>query len=336
MPFGNGDIARVTLSLYKAPKGQSRPIDAYVVTECEGDFTGAARRAAEAVYNLAQKQLPRIEQMVIGLDVQGLSPGSSPVTGESCGLTFAVAIAGELFKKNQPIAATGVVSSSVNGKIDRVDGIAKKLLAAAEAIPTKGRILYPTDNHNDIPEEVFKLARDKRITLHPVSSIAEAIYAAYGIEVEDNQTNDRSRLKKISAVLIILLATIVLGTSLFMNKGRQKVLSPVQSIPADETVVNIVAVTPVVTPSPVKEADKKNIAVNIDPPPQEPQVSEKTPKQPALTTFRAEEELDPKPSSPSKKPLNQHAKNTPQPEEELDTPPAPASSEPFYPDTGFE
>ncbi len=324
MPFENGDIARVTLSLYKAPKGQSRPIDAYVVTECEGDFTGAARRAAEAVYNLAQKRLPRIGQMVIGLDIQGLSPGSAPVTGESGGLSFAVAIAGELFKKKLPIAATGVVSSRENGKVDRVEGIVKKLTAAAEIIPQQGRILYPADNHDEIPESVFRLARDKRITLHPVTTIAEAIYAAYGIKIENNQINNHSRLKKISAGILVLLA-IALSISLFMNKSHQKVQPQVKSIPAVKAEATTVAEIVTPPPLPVPKTDKKNIPVNVDMTP------------PALPFSGTEEKRALQPPTPaSEKGPDQHAKSTSRPEKKYDISPAPASSEPFYPDAGFE
>ena len=298
MPFENGDIASVSLSLYKAPKGQSRPIDAYVVTECEGDFTGAARRAAEAVYNLAQKKLPRIGQMVIGLDIQGLSPGSAPVTGESGGLSFAIAIAGELFKKKIPIAATGVVSSRVNGKVDRVEGIVKKLTAAAEIIPQQGRILYPTDNHDEIPESVFRLARDKRITLHPVATIAEAIYAAYGIEIDNGKTKYRLSFKEISAAVIIVVAAITLGTAFFLNKDRQKTVSHEQAISADKTKPPILAESPIVTPPPITAADKEN--------------------------------------TETEKLSDQNVQSSSRPKTQLVAPPAPASSEPFYPEAGFE
>jgi len=187
LPFENGEIAQVSLSVYKAPKGQNRPVDAYVVTECEGDFTGSARRAAEAAYQLLQKRLPRLDQMVIGLDIQGISPGTSPVTGESGGLTFAVAIAGELLKERRAIAATGVISSSGDGSVSRVEGIAQKLTAAAENLPETGRILYPADNHDEIPDSVYALARDKNLTLHPVTTISEAIDEAYDLNLQDTK-----------------------------------------------------------------------------------------------------------------------------------------------------
>ena len=187
LPFGNGEIASVALSLYSAPKGQNRPVDAYVVTECEGNFTGSARRAAETVYGLAQKRLPRIEPMVVGFDIQGISPGTSPVTGESGGLAFAIALAGKLFQNNPgPVAATGViVNSGGDGPIGRVDGIAAKLTAAANRLPEHGRILYPAENSGDVPESVFTLAKQRQISLHPVSSGSSRPHAGSGIHEPD-------------------------------------------------------------------------------------------------------------------------------------------------------
>jgi len=183
MPFSNGDLARVSLSVYKAPKGQSRPIDAYVVTECDGDFTGAARRAAEAVYNLAQKHLAHTEQMVVGLDIQGLSPGSAPVTGESGGLSFAI-------------------------------------------------------------------ARKKQISLHPVSTIAEAIYAAYKINIVDEKS--KRTLHYTSKSFIVIILVIIVALFLINANQADKLMDSGKSTGQPvhkETQVNNKSETPPTQPS---------------------------------------------------------------------------------------
>ncbi len=236
LPFGNGEIASVALSLYSAPKGQNRPVDAYVVTECEGNFTGSARRAAETVYSLAQKCLPRIEPMVVGFDIQGISPGTSPVTGESGGLVFAIALAGKLFQNNPgPIAATGVIiNSGGDGPIGRVDKIASKLTSASNTLPKKGCILYPAENSEDIPESVFTLAKQRQISLHPVSSIAQAISILFDPPVSDHSKKQpliKSR-RQTTVVVTTFLILLILLTAVMVVFFRTEIKSPETSSPS--------------------------------------------------------------------------------------------------------
>ncbi|PIP37167.1 MAG: hypothetical protein COX19_17375 [Desulfobacterales bacterium CG23_combo_of_CG06-09_8_20_14_all_51_8] len=177
IPFENGTIARVALSLYAAPRGQHWPVDAYVVTECEGVFTGSARRAAETVFSLIGAQVSGMGPVVAGFDLQGVSSGVAPATGESGGLAFAIALAAYIFKQNPgAVAATGVVKSSGgNGPVDRVNGITAKIRAAIDHLPGQARILYPAVNQPEISESLLSLARRKNQILCPVTCVAEAI-----------------------------------------------------------------------------------------------------------------------------------------------------------------
>ena len=107
MLFESGNGVVVDLSLYSPAGDRTRPIDAYVVTACEGDFTGSARRAAETVYDLLRRQGVEMNPVVVGYDLQGL-PCGRQVMGESGGLAFAIALAKRIHNRDPgPVAATG-------------------------------------------------------------------------------------------------------------------------------------------------------------------------------------------------------------------------------------
>jgi len=144
MLFENGSGVQVNLSLYSPPGERARPVDAYVVTECEGGFTGSARRAAETVYHVLQAQGVEMDPVVVGYDLQGL-PAGAPVTGESGGLAFAVALAKRILGQDPvSVAATGEITSSHgDGVVGPVRGIAAKLTAAGRLAPVRSWVLYP-------------------------------------------------------------------------------------------------------------------------------------------------------------------------------------------------
>jgi len=176
MLFESGIGVEVDLSLYSPPGERGRPIDAYVVTECEGGFTGSARRAAETVYHVLKKHGSEIEPVVVGYDLQGL-PAGVPVTGESGGLAFAIALARRILGQNPgPVAATGEIRSSHgDGSVGPVNGIPAKLRAAGRLVPEKSRVLYPEANDPDIPDDLRRSLTEKGLVLHPVSSVKDAL-----------------------------------------------------------------------------------------------------------------------------------------------------------------
>ena len=166
----------VDLSLYSPSRDKTRPIDAYVVTECEGDFTGSARRAAETVYNVLREHGADIDPVVVGYDLQGL-PGGRKVMGESGGLAFAIALAKTLYDRDPgPVAATGEVKSGHGGgPVGPVKGIRAKMEAAGRLVPENGWVFYPKENHREIPDELRTSLVGKGLRLQPVSSVAEAL-----------------------------------------------------------------------------------------------------------------------------------------------------------------
>jgi len=176
MLFESGTGVVVDLSLYSPSRDKTRPIDAYVVTECEGDFTGSARRAAETVYNVARDHGAGIDPVVVGYDLQGL-PGGRKVMGESGGLAFAIALAKRVYDQDPgPVAATGEVKSGHGGgPVGPVKGIRAKMEAAGRLVPENGWVFYPKENDREIPDELRTSLAGKGLRLQPVSSVAEAL-----------------------------------------------------------------------------------------------------------------------------------------------------------------
>jgi hypothetical protein len=181
MLFESGNGVVVDLSLHSPSGDKNRPIDAYVVTECEGGFTASARRAAEAVYDVVRGQGLEMEPLVVGYDLQGLPPGRQ-VMGESGGLAFAVALAKRLLGRDPgPVAATGEVRSGHNGgPVGPVRGIESKMAATRRLAPEGTWILYPKENDPEISNDLRKSLGRKGLRLHPVANVAEAMGLLFG------------------------------------------------------------------------------------------------------------------------------------------------------------
>jgi hypothetical protein len=176
MLFEGGGRVQVDVTLHAAARETARPVDAYIVTECEGEFTKSARRAAEAVYEFARRAKPGIEPLVAGYDLSGL-PGNRAVAGESGGLAFAVCLAKKLLRRDPgAVAATGVVQSGHGGgPLGAVRGIRSKLEAAGRVVPEDGWILYPRENDPDIPASLRRSLTAAGLRLRGVSGVAEAL-----------------------------------------------------------------------------------------------------------------------------------------------------------------
>jgi len=213
MLFESGSGVEVDLSLYAPPRDRTRPVDAYVVTECEGDFTGSARRAAETVYNILRRHGSEMEPVVVGYDLQGL-PGGRPVTGESGGLAFAIALARRVLEQDPgPVAATGeIMSGHGGGPVGPVKGIQAKLQAAGRLAPQNGWVFYPQENDREISDDLRTLLIEKGLRLRPVSSVAEALdhlFTFPALFPKHASSAVRARRSRTPELLILLLTAAV-------------------------------------------------------------------------------------------------------------------------------
>ena len=220
MLFESGKVVPVGLSLFSAPKENSRPIDAYVVTEAEGTVTLSARRAAGAVYEVVCGYRSDIGPIVAGFDFTA----NFPVTGESGGLAFAVSLAKHLLNKDPgPVAATGIVQSSINGgQIKGVLGIVAKLKAAGQILPPGGFIFFPEENEHEIPAELHNHLVSKGLKPIPVSTVAQTIEILFGdTPLKNHYPSKKSHLKKstfMSSLFFVILLAAFAGIVLWKDK----------------------------------------------------------------------------------------------------------------------
>jgi len=219
MLFESGSGVVVDLSLYSPSRDKTRPIDAYVVTECEGDFTGSARRAAEIVYNVVREHGVEIDPVVVGYDLQGL-PGGRKVMGESGGLAFAIALAKRVYDQDPgPVAATGEVKSGHGGgPVGPVKGIEAKMEAAGRLVPENGWVLYPKENDREIPDELRTSLEGKGLRLQPVSSVAEALGLMFDFPVSQPKKDPPPVRHKSSLLKNTLVLALVCFTALLVAR----------------------------------------------------------------------------------------------------------------------
>ena len=213
--FESGNAAAVDLGLYAAANGSSRPIDAYMVAECEGDFTKAARRAADAVYHIFQKKYDTAP-LVAGYDIQ--TTAGQALTGGSGGLSFAVALAKALYPGDDPgpVAATGEINS--RGQISAISGIEAKIDAAFKLLPAQGWLFYPAANETEIKEGRLAEFAAKGIRVRAVSNISDVLDLLFGWSEAGSGPAPTSRLSKFVKPLIVSVLIVAGAMALIQNR----------------------------------------------------------------------------------------------------------------------
>lgn len=237
--FESGHLAKVRVTLYKAPGERSRLLDAYVTTECEGAVTRSARRAAEAVLGwLPEEHIPK-EPMVAGFDLSGL-PADITVTGESCGLAFAIALAAELTGASPgSIAATGILDgSNAQAEILPVKSACEKVKCAIHSLPTDSQILFPVANANELKGSIENEAKLKNIQLSAVGSVDNALNTVFGTKHKEEKPlveGNGSQTGKLlfSAAVIVTVAVVCI---LLLGRKQEPVVENAsqQTIPTNE------------------------------------------------------------------------------------------------------
>ena len=224
--FESGRTYSLNCTVYSANKGYSRPVDAYIITESDGDFTTAAKRAVESVYSYTVKKGFSITPSIAGFDLLERDNQTIQISGESGGLAFAVAFAKCILKpylaksdfdnlNNKDVAATGVISS--NGTIKRVNGIEQKLKKAAEILPENSWILFPEENQKDITFELEKIFKNKNHKVSAVSNVDMIMELLLGdnsrgkLLVVTNNINRKFILKILFVIVTALIVIVFAG-----------------------------------------------------------------------------------------------------------------------------
>jgi hypothetical protein len=206
--FENGSHYSVDCSLHTAPAGHPKPVDAYLLTEHEGDFTIAARKAVHAVFACAEKRGLYQHQgpVIAGFDLSERVNLDAGLAGQSGGLCFALCFAEKLLKKDiGNIAATGVIEA--DGKIGKVKGIETKLKIAADLVQAQGMIFFPEKNLSDMSQDLKDFLKEKKIKAFPVADIDQVFDILF--KKEEPFVKKSFLNKSIVFVVLLVIAGIV-------------------------------------------------------------------------------------------------------------------------------
>lgn len=239
MLFASGACVEVHANSYEAPAGSKRPVDAYVVSDCDGDCEEAAARAVETVWQAVSVQGKRLTPLVFGFDLPGRK-AQKKVVGASGGLAFVVS-AMEKFTGCDfgPVAATGILQSTdLDAPLLNVKGIEEKLSAALELIPSGGQVFYPESNDYEVSTSLKDKFREKRIHLYAVRDVSETI--DHLVEGTNSHQAKKSNLPKyLVGSACALLVVLLLSAGYIYTKNSQLEITD----------------QPVVSPEPIPSVD---------------------------------------------------------------------------------
>lgn len=267
MLFASGASVEVHANSYDAPAGSKRPINAYVVSDCDGDCEEAAARAVETVWQAVTIQGRRPKPMVLGFDLPGRK-AKKPVVGASGGLAFVVSAMQKFTDFDFGyVAATGILQSTdLDAPILEVRSITEKLQAALHLVPQGGLVLYPESNDYEVLPSLKSKFKEKKIRLIAVVNVANALE----VLVDDLPQKKRASRK---LPKIILAAACGLLTVLLVFAGYQFALdqngSPEKKevLPQTEKLQNtptVIAPAATTAPQPAEPAEQEVITISPD------------------------------------------------------------------------
>lgn len=239
--FENGSYYSVKCSLHKPPAGHPKPVDCYLVTEHDGDFTIAARKAVHAVYNHLISRGIKTSPIVAGFDLSERTHMDAGLAGQSGGLSFVVSFARKILALELGhIAATGVIES--DGKITAVKGVETKLSTAVEIVGDNGIIFLPVENEALVTSRTKEQVKKKRIRLIIVSHIGEVLDVLL-------EHKDIPKGKSLKWVILIISATLAgWGAWIYLSEYNQ-----------DELIFSTPGLTPAGEMTPEPKTDEKTV-----------------------------------------------------------------------------
>lgn len=260
--FENGEYYSVTCSLHAPPRGHPKPVDAFIVTEHDGDFTIAARKAAHAVYNCARKRQSYENAVVAGFDLSERVGMDARMAGQSGGLCFAVCFAEKLLNIDPgSVAATGVIEA--DGSISRVKGLETKIRTAADLIKNDGLILFPEQNLPDITKGLQSYLEENNIKALPVSDIDQV----FDILSDKKNTADKNKpfLNKPVLFVVLLFLALAVAISVWVNNSDRRKIKTESPVLEKKTVTENSSHKPLTEPvekkqdiAPPKGSNDKN------------------------------------------------------------------------------
>ncbi len=230
MLFSSGNSAEIHINSYPAPPGSIRPINSYLLTDCDGDCEEATRRAVECAWQFSHGIQKNLTSQVLGFDLKGRKPGS-PVVGGSGGLALAIAAFAKINSSQfLPIAATGILpSTELHAPLLEVQGIIPKLEAALILVPEGGLVFYPERNDYEIPEDLKAAFQNRSIVLKSITSVQDAFLFLQGVIREKPRQIIRKKnhwFMIISVIVTFLLATVFYITQTNFNSAKVEIPLP--------------------------------------------------------------------------------------------------------------
>ncbi len=190
----------IHVTIHNAPSS-GRPVEVFLVTDHPPEVLHSAQRGCQAAWAVAGSLGLEIPSCKVGFDLQGITP-KEPISGESAGLAFGLALLQRQMAMEIPIAATGVVTSGIPpGPLEGVEGFREKC-AAVERLSRElgGGLLFfcPRINLDQLGVMGSRRLEEAGVEVHPVASVEEAVHLLLertGLLKEGDSGPDATRLR---------------------------------------------------------------------------------------------------------------------------------------------
>lgn len=248
LPFASGRVVEVVLSPHEDER-QDRPLKPYALYEAGGEMVRTADCAAEIACWLAAEERVCTKKYSVGYELKDLPPDAS-ITGGSGGLVMALALYCELTDLSAgPFVATGELAGIRDDRVLKINGVVGKLEGAWKSLEQGAKILIPADNSKEVPAELMQRLALKEISLHPVSTVREAIGVLRGAEQKEKREEKGDKnglpLKPWMFVVGVVLSAVVAFAMFSPRSSNDREVQPVQeevAVVEDAPVESIAAV----------------------------------------------------------------------------------------------
>ena len=159
--FEDGSKYSIICETHQVAGVNSRPSDAYIVTDHSEEFLIAAKRAVNKVHHYCSKAGMSPGRIIAAFDLSERVGYEGAMAGKSCGLSFAAAFAKKILTRDLPeIAATGEVCA--DGRIARGNGIKTKIETSITLLKEGDYLFFPKDNFDNIPKSTIDIKKKKK------------------------------------------------------------------------------------------------------------------------------------------------------------------------------
>ena len=156
----------------------NRPVEVYLVVDHPPEVLLSAQRGCQAAWAAAQAAECGFPRCSVGFDIRGVTP-KEPISGQSGGLAFGLAMVQRRLGLNDPVAATGVVAAGTPpGPLEPVEGFREKCEAVEELARGMAgglRFFFPRGNLGDLGVELQTRLEAAGVEPIPVESVEEAV-----------------------------------------------------------------------------------------------------------------------------------------------------------------